>query len=77
MINIITASLIITHSKKHKKTKAIQPGNREWSTVIKYINTSGWCIPPFVIIKDTYHLTNWNTESDLSDNWIIKPTDNG
>ena len=67
MMGVITASLIITHSEKRGKAKAIQPGNREWSTVIECINASGWCIPPFVIVKGTYHLANWSTESGLSD----------
>ena len=30
-----------------------------------------------MIVKGTYYLINWNTESGFSDNWIIKLTDNG
>ena len=40
MMNIITASLIIIHSKKREKAKVIQPNNQEWSTVIECINVS-------------------------------------
>ena len=29
-----------------------------------------------MIVKGTYHLTNWSTESGFSDDWIIKLTDN-
>ena len=29
-----------------------------------------------MIVKGTYYLINWNTESGFSDNWIIKLTDN-
>ena len=77
MIDVITAFLIIIYSEKHKKAKAIQPGNREWFTIIECINVSGWCIPLFMIIKGTYYLANWNIESGFSDDWIIKSTDNG
>ena len=44
--------------------------------MIECINISGWCIFSFVIIKGTYYLANWNTESDFSDDWIIKLIDN-
>ena len=58
MMGIIISFLIITRSDRHEKAKSIQPNNREWGTVIEYINASGWCIPPFIIIKSTYHLFN-------------------
>ena len=45
--------------------------------MIECINTSGWYIPFFMIIKDTYYFINWNIESDFSDDWIIKLIDNG
>ena len=45
--------------------------------MIEYINVSGWYISFFMIIKGTYYLINWSTESDLLNNWIIKLTDNG
>ena len=45
--------------------------------MIKCINTSGWYILPFIIIKGTYYFTNWSIESGFSDNWIIKLINNG
>ena len=77
IISIITSSLIITRLDRHKKTKSIQLNNRKWNTIIKCINTSSWCIPPFIIIKDTYHLSNWTTDSGFPNNWVIKLTANG
>jgi hypothetical protein len=35
---------------------SIQPENREWVTVIKGINASGFTIPPFIILKGKVHL---------------------
>ena len=77
MMGAIASSMVITRSDRHGKAKSVQPGNREWATVIECINASGWCIPPFVIVKGAYHLSNWTTDSDFPDNWVIKPTSNG
>ena len=73
----ITSSMVVTRSDRREKAKSVQPGNREWATVIECINSSGWCIPPFVIVKGVYHLSNWTTESGFPDDWVIKPTPNG
>ena len=50
--------MVVTRSDRRGKVKLVQPDNREWVIVIEYINTLGWCIPPFVIIKGIYHLLN-------------------
>ena len=76
IMGIITASMIITRLNRHEKAKSIQPNNQEWATIIECINASSWCIPPFIIVKGTYHLSNWTTDSGFLDNWVIKPTAN-
>lgn len=45
----IKAQMVFTGSEKHGDPKRIQPGNREWVTVIQGVNAAGWPIPPFVI----------------------------
>ena len=67
IMSIITASMIITRSDKHGKAKSVQPDNRKWATIIECINVSNWCIPPFIIVKGTYHFFNWTTDSDFLD----------
>jgi len=37
----------------------IQPGNRLWTTVIECVNSSGWSIPPFVILEGKIHMQSW------------------
>ena len=74
IIGQITSTLVITHSNRHRKAKSIQPRNRKQATAIKYINTKGWYILPFIIIQGTYHLTNQTTESGFPANQVIKPT---
>ena len=63
----ITSSMVVTRSDRCGKAKLVQPGNREWATVIECINLLNWYIPSFVIIKGTYHLSNWTTESGFPD----------
>ena len=77
MMGVITASMVVTRVEKRGKAKTIQPGNREWATVIECINAVGYCIPPFVIVKGAFHLAHWTTESSFPHNWVIKPTANG
>ena len=76
MMGQITSSIVVTRSDRRGKAKSVQPGNREQAIVIEYINSSGWCIPLFVIVKGTYHLSNWTTESGFPDDQVIKPTPN-
>jgi hypothetical protein len=74
----IRPGMVVIRSDRHGRAKAIiQPGNREWATAIMCINGEGGSIPPFLIIKGTYHLANWYSETDLPYNWVIKPTNNG
>ena len=46
----ITAQLVVTSSERAARPKAIQPGNREWATVVQGINAAGWAIPPYIIL---------------------------
>jgi hypothetical protein len=55
----------------------VQPGNREWTTVIQGINAKGWAIPPFIIFKARYHLSSWYKEEDLPQDWVISVSENG
>ena len=59
MMGKIMAQLVITGSERRGAPKAIQPGNREWTTVIQGINAAGWAIPPFIIFAGRHHLSAW------------------
>jgi hypothetical protein len=41
MIGKITTQLVISGLERRGRPKAIQPGNREWVTVIAAINAAG------------------------------------
>ena len=75
-MGIITSSMVVTRTDRRRRSKSVQPGNREWATAIAYINGEGQDIPPFLVVQGQYHLANWYTENDLPDIWNIKPTNN-
>jgi hypothetical protein len=76
MMGKITTQLVVTGSERRGRPKAIQPGNREWVTVIAAINAAGWAIPPFLIFAGQYHLSAWY-EEDIPRDWAIAVSDNG
>ena len=49
MMGKIMNRLVVTGSQRRGRPKAVQPGNREWATVIQGISAAGWAIPPFII----------------------------
>ena len=66
----------MTGSERRGRPKAIQPGNREWTTVIQAINAAGWAIPPFIIFAGKHHLSAWY-EEEIPRDWAIAVSDNG
>ncbi|KAB2111081.1 hypothetical protein AG0111_0g1524 [Alternaria gaisen] len=76
MMGKITTQLVVTGSERRGRPKAIQPGNREWVTLIAAINAAGWTIPPFLIFAGQYHLSAWY-EEDIPRDWAIAVSDNG
>jgi hypothetical protein len=77
MMGKITTQLVVTGSERRGRPKAVQPGNREWTTVIQGINAAGWAIPPFLIFAGQYHLSAWYEEEDIPRDWAIAVSDNG
>lgn len=77
MMGIIAPAMVVTRADRRGRSKAVQPGNREWATAIVCVNGEGRDIPPFLLVSGINHLASWYTESDLPANWPIKPTGNG
>jgi hypothetical protein len=77
MMGIISAGMIVTRVERRSNTKLVQPGNREWTTVIQGINSQGWAIPPFIIVAGKYHLSSWYQNSTLPKDWVIATSENG
>ncbi|RII21692.1 hypothetical protein CUC08_Gglean000858 [Alternaria sp. MG1] len=66
---------VVTASERRTKPLGVQPGDREWITLIAGINAMGWSIPPFLILKAKHHDQAWyhNNPKD----WKIGVSDNG
>jgi hypothetical protein len=77
MMGIIMAGMVVTGSERQGRPKSVQPGNREWITVIQAINAEGQAIPPFIIGAGQYHLANWYRECNLQGNWVVATSPNG
>jgi hypothetical protein len=77
MMGQISTGAVVTASERRGRPKAVQPGNREWTTVIQGINAKGWAIPPFIIFKARYHLSSWYKEEELPQDWEIGVSNNG
>jgi hypothetical protein len=73
----IEPGIVITSSDRRGKPKSVQPGNREWATVIEAINAEGQAIDPFIVVAGQHHLANWYEESNLPATWVIATTENG
>ena len=77
MMGLIMAGIAVTGSERQGRPKSVQPGNREWITVIQAINAEGQAIAPFIIGSGQYHLANWYRESNLPPDWVIATSQNG
>ncbi|KAK1912730.1 MFS-type transporter clz9 [Pyrenophora teres f. teres] len=74
--NIIT-QLVVTEAERRGRPKTIQPGNREWATLIAAISAAGWSVPPFLIFAGQYPLSAWYEEAEIPRDWAIAVSDNG
>ena len=75
MMGIINAQMVFTGSEKRSNPKKIQPGNRDWVTIIQGICAAGWAIPPFVIFGGKVLISSWYV--DLPRDWVIETSANG
>jgi hypothetical protein len=58
MIGIITLALVVTRADRRGRSKAVQPGNREWTIAIICINGEGRRIPLFLVVQGKYYLSS-------------------
>ncbi|RYC78417.1 hypothetical protein BFJ63_vAg18709 [Fusarium oxysporum f. sp. narcissi] len=77
MMGVIASGMVVTGSERQGRPKSVQPGNREWITVIQAINAEGQSIAPFIIGAGQYHLANWYRECNLPGDWVIAMSQNG
>jgi hypothetical protein len=75
MMGKISSQLVVTDSEKPGKQKKLQPGNREWVTLVQGIAATGRIIPPFLIFAGKVLISSWYT--GLPRNWVITVSPTG
>lgn len=76
-IGVISSGTVVTSSERRSNTKLVQPGNRQWVTVIQGVNAMGWYVPPFIVVAGKFHLSSWYEETPLPNDWVIATSPNG
>lgn len=74
-MGVIATAKVVTGSDRAGRPRTVQPGNREWVTIIETINTRGFAIPPLVIFEAVWHQASWYSMLPLD--WTIGVSDNG
>lgn len=77
MMGQISTGTVVTSSERLAQAKKIQPGNREWVTVIQAVSSTGYAIPPFVIFAGKNHLESWYENADIDPLWCVGVSQNG
>ena len=75
IIGKILSQLVITGSEGYGKKKRVQPGNREWVTVIQGVGASGRRLPPFVVFAGKVLINVWF--ENLPADWVLEVSLNG
>jgi hypothetical protein len=50
---------VVTQAEYYGQQSILQPGNREWVTVVKAICADGYSLPPCVIFKGQVAIAGW------------------
>jgi hypothetical protein len=74
-MGVISTAKVITGTNRGKPV-SVQPGNREWATVIDCISSYGWNVPPVIIFEGKVHQSTWYSDTLPSD-WVIGVSENG
>lgn len=77
IIDQISTGIVVTSSNGRIKAKKIQPGNREWITVVQAVNSTGYTIPPYLIVAGKTHLDSWYNKVEFPLQWHAGVFQNG
>ena len=76
-MGVASTAKVVTRSDRRSRPVVVQPGNREWATVIECINTTGWVLDPMIIFEGKLHISTWYQDSPLPTTWRIAVSENG
>ena len=67
-MGVIGSMKVVTGLEKRRRPDLIQPGNREWVTIIQSICAASYAILPFIIYKGHVYISAWYEEIDILHN---------
>jgi len=76
-MGVVSTAKVITGTDRAGRPRTIQPGNREWVTVIETICARGIAIPPLVIFEAVMHQAVWYADGLIPPDWAIGVSANG
>jgi hypothetical protein len=75
-MGLVASAKVVTRAGYYGRRSVIQPGSREWVTMIEAINACGWVIPPTIILKGKRFIESWFC-IDIPDDWRLEISDSG
>lgn len=76
-MGVISTAKVVTGSERARNPKLVQPGDREWVTIIAGVNATGWALRTMIILKGKMHQSCWYETEGLPGDWVIGVSDNG
>ncbi|KAF1933530.1 CENP-B protein, partial [Didymella exigua CBS 183.55] len=76
-MGVIGSMKVVTGAERRARPDLIQPGDREWVTVIQSVCAAGYVTPPFIIYKGRVHISAWYEETSIPRNWKLSVSENG
>ncbi|EDN10036.1 hypothetical protein HCAG_05839 [Histoplasma mississippiense (nom. inval.)] len=76
-MGVIGTVRVVTGSERARNPKLVQPGDREWVTVIAGVNAMGWALRTMIILKGKMHQSSWYETEGLPHDWVIGVSENG
>jgi hypothetical protein len=77
MLSMLGSVNVLVGKERRTRPNLVQPGDREWVTVIQSICAAGYAIPPFIIYKGRVHISAWYEEKDIPNDWKLSVSENG
>jgi hypothetical protein len=76
-MGVIGFMKVVTGSERCSRPDLVQPGDREWVTVIQSICSNSSYTPPFIIYKGRVHISAWYEEASIPCHWKLSVSENG
>ncbi|EED21178.1 pogo transposable element, putative [Talaromyces stipitatus ATCC 10500] len=76
-MGISSTAKVICSSDRSGKPSLIQPGNREWVTIVECVGSTGTVVPPLIIFKSGTNRAECYTSPKLPPDWSITHSPNG